>query len=424
MKEYLNKAIEQLIQCFPQKPDAIYLMGRINHLCMIKEILGKIGYRVVGILDNDAKKQNLYVDGIKISDPDDILCEYNPNIAIIIYSPKYSTEMVKQCESFGYKENKNVFIVDKPTEQRNIQLVKLGIRKYNELVEKYGDGVKIFFLDCPRGDFYLLMLFFREYCKKNNINEYVFISHSQGLKELSELFNAGRFEPISVLESRALTTAWRFLGGDEIALIPLTLWQGDFRFNSCLTRQRGKFTFIDTFRCMIFGLGESAEPEFLDFTDYEFDVDSYAKKKGLKKGESVIISPFSYSLQSLPNEIWISIAEQLRCKGYIVAVNIGHNEEKNFIPNTISVDLDFSKMIRLMEYAGNVIGMRSGFFDITSKAVCKRIVLYPKASGSKPIWNSTDMSFCSLRNMQLCSDAHEIEVYEPSSVSKRIAALI
>ncbi|WP_029322814.1 nucleoside-diphosphate sugar epimerase/dehydratase [Butyrivibrio sp. AE3004] len=420
MRDYLKNAIENLHRYNYSIGHRIYLMGRINHILLIKAILEEKGYAVEGILDNDSKKQGLEVEGVKIFAPGDISKRHDNKIAIIIYSPKYSQSMVKQCEEYGYIEGEDIFVIDKPTLERNKRLVEIGVAKYEELKNKYGNDAIFFYANCPLGDYYLLSLFFRKYCEKNEIKNPVIICNAHTDDTLSKILDLKPTEKLSVLEYEAIATAWIFLGEKEMDIIPMTIWQGSFRFNPCLIRQSEDFTFIDTFKYMVFHLNESDGPDFYDFSDQGFDANGFAAEKGLVPGKTVLISPFSYSLQSLPQENWVKIAQYIISKGYSVAINVGQSGEENFIPGTVSVSLDFTKIVKLMELTAAVIGIRSGFFDITCHAKCKRIVLYPFSNGVRNVWNSTDISFCSLKNMGLTTDAFELEVSGLEDVLKLI----
>ena len=420
MKEYLRDAIQNLPQYNYKEQDNIYLMGRIGHILLVREILEEMGCRVFGILDNDEKKQGLSAEGLPISPPGDVLEKRDPDTVIFIYSPKYFDQMLRQCEAYGYIENRSIFVIGKPDLRRNTYLVQVGVKTCKRFQDIYGEDVRILYANCPLGDYYLLSLFLDQFCRKRKLKNYVIAGSARTKQKLSQLLSMVPAEELSVLESEGIAMAWKFLGAEEVPVFPLTIWQGYFRFNSCLIRQSERFSFTDTFRSMIFRLDEGAEPDFKDLTNRDFDVAAFASERGLERGRTVILNPFSYSLQPLPRENWVEIAALLREKGYIVAINAGWSGEQIEIPDTVRVELGFAEIMTLMEYAGCVIGMRSGFFDITCKAKCKRIVLYPKSTEKNYEWNSTGIDFCSLKAMGLCEDAYEFEVKDFTEVLKEI----
>ena len=77
----------------------------------------------------------------------------------------------------------------------------------------------------------------------------------------------------------------------------------------------------------------------------------------------------------------------------------------------IPINISFKEIAAVLQYAGYLIGIRSGFMDITSGAECKKIVLYPQYIQEKVSskWHRTDMEFSSLKSMGLCDDAVELE---------------
>ena len=166
----------------------IMLMGRIEHIRLIAEWLRNEDISIKAILDNDKKKQGLIIDNIPILAPEQALQSYQKDYYIIIYSPKYWEDMFNQVVQYGYQENAQIHILDKPNLNRNIHLIKLGVSIYQKLQNDYGKDVQIFLANCPLGDFYLLGLYFHQYCKYNQIDNYVIVGMSQGIEKLSSLF--------------------------------------------------------------------------------------------------------------------------------------------------------------------------------------------------------------------------------------------
>lgn len=401
----------------------IMLMGRIEHIRLIAEWLRNEDISIKAILDNDKKKQGLIIDNIPILAPEQALQSYQKDYYIIIYSPKYWEDMFNQVVQYGYQENAQIHILDKPNLNRNIHLIKLGVSIYQKLQNDYGKDVQIFLANCPLGDFYLLGLYFHQYCKYNQIDNYVIVGMSQGIEKLSSLFCLKAVKRLTEEESSALIRAWIFLRNEKIRLKPLTIWQGAFRFNPCQVRQKDGFSFLDTFTKMIYSLNKPI-PYYPDMNGNQKSVEEVFVQNGLQRDKTVILSPFSYSLQPLPVGFWTKITATLKEKGYSIAVNVGEERECNFIKESVTLHMNFIEIMIAMEMAGTVIGMRSGFFDITAQAKCRRIVLYPPSIAENVVWNSTDIKFCGLRNMGLCKDANEWEVNDPEEIYKKIMEVL
>ena len=400
-KELRKLDIEKL------KNKKIMLMGRIEHVRQIMEWLRERNLCVEAILDNDKKKQGLFVDDVLISAPEQVLRPCRGDVCIIIYSPKYWEEMRNQLAGCGCP-GKSIHILDKPDLEKNIDLVKEGCAIYRGIQKEYGRNVHVFLANCPLGDYYLLGLFFHQYLNEKQIKNYVIVGVSQGIEKLSAMLHINAAKSLTGEESNALIRAWMFLGEDEICLKPLTIWQGPFRFNACQTRQKNGLSFLDTFTKMIYSL-KNPIPCYPKVSADKTSMEAIFKRNGLRRDKTVILAPFSNSLQPLPAAFWVELAEALKGKGYSVAVNTGEEREENFIRDSVTLRLEFADVMTAMELAGTVIGMRSGFFDITAHAKCRRIVLYPPAVQEPAAWNSTDIGFCSLKRMGLCGDAYEWE---------------
>lgn len=401
----------------------LLLMGRIEHVCLISAWLQGKGLKAEAILDNDRKKQGRQAGNLPIVAPGQMLVPFRKEFFIIIYSPRYWESMEEQLAEYGYAGDDFVYVLDKPGLSKNIRAVIRGYGVYRRLQKEYGKSVRVFLVNCPLGDFYLLGLYFYQYCEEHHDDNYVIAGMSQGIEKLSVWFSFKSVKRLRGEESDALTRAWIFLGEDKIRLKPLTIWQGAFRFNPCQIRQRKDFSFLDTFTRMVYGL-DIPVPRYPVWSGNRGTVGDIFRRNGLKPGKTVILSPFAYSLQSLPSDFWVELSDLLKKKGCTVAVNVGEEREHNFIKDSVTLRLEFAEAMVAMEMAGTVIGMRSGFFDITARAKCRRIVLYPPAAREPVDWNSTDIGFCSLKRMGLCGDAYEWEAVESRELFDKILSVL
>jgi len=413
----------QLLDINPALHQKIFLMGRIEHICQIADWLRTQGLLVKAILDNDPAKQGTYAGGLPIVSPRQALLPFQKDVFVIIYSPKYWEDMCAQLAEYGYREGRYVHVLDRPSLHKNIRLVKEGFAVYRKLQREYGEDVFVFLANCPLGDYYLLGLYFRQYCEEHRIKNYLIAGMSRGIETLSPWFGFHAVRRLSGEESGALIRAWMFLGSEVIRMKPLTIWQGAFRFNPCQTRQKDGFSFLDTFTSMIYAL-ENPIPWYPPSAADGAAMETLFREKGLRPRRTVIFSPFAYSMRTLPSGFWVGLAEALEARGYTVAVNVGEERERNFIPDTVTLRLEFPEMMSAMELAGTVVGMRSGFFDITARARCRRIVLYPPSVAESVVWNSTNIEFCGLKRMGLCGDAYEWTAEDPEEIQKRILAIL
>lgn len=417
--ESLDKEVQKITEMSLEER-RIMVIGRMEHVKNIIQSL-KPKYSIERILDNDLNKQGKIMDGVSVCAPPNVLVPFDERIFIIIYSPKYWEELEEQFKSYGYTEDRHIYVIDRPSKEHNKNIIKQGVRIYKQFQQEFGKNVQVFLANCPLGDYYLLSLHFEGYLRKWNITNYVITGTSRGIEKLSYLMGEKRNRLISQEESDALAMAWRFLGNKCIHVKPLTIWQGSFRFNPCVVRQMESFTFMDTFKKMIFALPPGAEPSLSERGSYK---SLFFEDNGLQLGKTVLLIPFAYSIQTLTNDFWCRLADYLKDKGYDVLVNIGDQREYNFIPNTLSVSLDFKEILSVMEMAGTVIGIRSGFFDITCRAKCKRIIMYHPRKEKNVVWNRTDIAFSGLNNMGLCDTAIELEIENEDYLLRKIQDIL
>ena len=132
----------------------------------------------------------------------------------------------------------------------------------------------------------------------------------------------------------------------------------------------------------------------------------------LQRGKTVILSPYAYSIgQKPPQFFWLELERILYSKGYTVAVNINPLSEMNFFKQAPTLQFSIMESVKYLEFAGGFVGMRSGFCDVTSSALCNKAILYPKRIAGPIDYENhrSDIDFGGLKNMGLCPKAYELE---------------
>ena len=104
--------------------------------------------------------------------------------------------------------------------------------------------------------------------------------------------------------------------------------------------------------------------------------------KQIEKNNTVILCPYEYSvtvggLPVLPMLFWEKLVEKLKQSGYCVVTNCKGDSIEQPIKGTEKIFPAFGDIESVLSYAGNVIGVRSGFFDYAARADAKKVVLYP-----------------------------------------------
>ncbi|MBE6085483.1 MAG: hypothetical protein E7203_08560 [Selenomonas ruminantium] len=407
MRPELAEEIKEWLSAWDSR-SRIFIIGRLEDVGEIVTLLRSCDLEPAGILDNDSVKWGRCFMGLTISSPKKALLPNDENIRIIVHSPKYWAEILRQFEGFGYGEGEQVFVLERPSPESNWRAVRAGLALYKKLRREYGQR-KIFLADGPLGDYYLLGLYFHTYCQSNGISSYLMAGASKGLKKLSPYFGIEPVVSLTQEQSNSLIQAWTFFGEDVLELFPLTRWQGKFRFNPSLLRLSHHCTFMDTFRCFAYGLPSDTQPCHPQWQGDREAVERYLQSRGAKPGLGVLLAPFAYSAQIMPWAFWQKLASVLQEKGYQVFINVAGAEEQSDIEGASVLRFDFPDTIQAMEYLGLVIGTRSGFFDVTCQANCHRIVFYPSKTPGLVPWHHPDIEFCGLERMELCAGDEKLK---------------
>lgn len=399
----------------------ITLMGRLEHVETMIEFLKSIGIKPAAIWDNNVGKQGCVVSDVRIQAP--ALKKSEKNL-IIIYSPRHWESMRNQLVDLGYADYEEIIVLCRPSMERAIEMASMGENVLEQLDCEFGCDTHYFLLNCPLGDFYLLGLYLKRYCQIKEIDKYAVIGNSLGIEKLSEWFGINNRRRLDEETSAALVQLWKLVGEEESRIQPLTVWQGDFRHNPCITRQIKGMTFMDTFRHYVFSLSDKEKPQYPEVLASYKLTEKEIKQLGIEDGNTVVLVPYSYSIHTLQDEFWQRLVDELVKMGYKVVVNEGEDREKKVFKNASSIRIGFQHMNQILEYAGNVVGIRCGFFDITSQAKCNRVVLYYDKTFQNVKWNRTDMEFCSLNAMGLTEKVQELIIEEFDVTIENIVACL
>lgn len=168
----------------------------------------------------------------------------------------------------------------------------------------------------------------------------------------------------------------------------------------------GGFNLLDSYR-VLFGLScETVAVTPVVQPQWRQSAEARFKKAGLPRGRTVLLVPDAFSLQPLDNRLWLSLARQLTEQGYTVATNVC-NDALTGLSGTIPLYFPLCEAIPLVELAGRVIALRSGFCDLIATARCAHTVLYPETRPEAPFDAFTTYS---LRLLGLCDRATELTI--------------
>lgn len=417
MNESTVQQLKRYIKAKKFSGKSIYFMGGLPLAYDTSIILGEAGLKIEGVLDNNSQKWGdaAYKEfQYQIYSPEKLNELKKGSFILIIYSKKYWLEMKEQFENMGYVRNKHFLILDAYDLQERMKMNYIAGKLLYNMRKSYGKDATFILMNSVMGDCYLSMLCMKEYIVENNIVNPVLVGVGK-CKKVINLYEGYKFVELKREEIVALELYATFVGEKEAHLKILSIWDFELHLNRCRIRFAEKFRFMNTYTDFVFNL----QKKQFDVPRFKCDgLEELFRSKGLKPGKTVILSPYAYSIhQQPPTEFWQKLAEHFWEKGYSVCVNVNPEIEVNPVPKAETMTFSLKESVAVLEYAGVLVAMRSGFCDVTSSARCKKILFYPKRIQEIDYENHRpDKDFGGLCNMGLSDDAIELEFdYEPST---------
>jgi len=402
----INSQLKHLKNKGVFKNKEIVIFGCTMWLKILVEFFNKNNYTVRAIIDNNPKKADGKCMGIDVYLPCEYLKKNHSDYAIVICS-SYYYEMGKQLEQMGYCQQKDFFVISHsiakiPSIFQGYINVYKGLKIYRKYISKL-TGKNPYVFVCPyggSGDIYMASIFFQEYIKQNNIDDYVFLVENKISYNTSRLFALKNTYIISESEKILLLDAWSFWGSEKMHVKPLLYW--GWRTKRFLNPDsKLDITFLDMIKNDVYNFESKIKPEIPQNLDSNF-VDIFFKENMLEEGNTVILSPYAGSYKNnISVSIWENIVVELKKRGYCVYTNSCGDTEP-VIKGTKPIFFPLINTVEILNRAGYFIGVRSGFADIASSSSCKMIVIYERAL------NAVEYNFFSFVKMGLKSDAVEL----------------
>ncbi|GAA4725985.1 hypothetical protein [Brevibacillus fulvus] len=409
----LQKKIRKLHAkgCFQQK--TVLLFGAATIAKTLKDCLLEHGVHVSGIIDNDPNKIGKNCLGIKVQKPEDLLKGDISN-TVIVFSSLYQKEMTHQLRKLGFQDQQilNVSLKDSFSDESLPSMIRYGLhviqghRYYKQIRKKYSQDHKIFV--CPytgTGDVYLVGLYFYQYLRQKNINEYVFVVVNQACKKVAQIFGIQNIEIMPFKSVGKMIRARLFVDELDSLIILNDSWTAVYTNPIQWLRGHNGLNFNDMFRHFVFELPDDATFAFPQETAGEQEVLQIFEENGLTPGKTLVLSPYSNTLFELPQRLWEVIADHYREQGFSVCTNSSGPKEPP-ISGTTPVFFPLTQAKAFTDMAGYFIGVRSGLCDIVSQSSCKKVVFYEKDG---VFFQSSTFDYFSLKHMGLSEDVLEIE---------------
>lgn len=284
---------------------------------------------------------------------------------------------------------------------------KKGQELYQNYLQKYGDDVLVVLCPYPgTGDVYLAAAYMENYAKRNEINNYIFCVIGGSNYNVAKLFNVQNPIKLTHDEMYVLVKYFMFRGVEKEKVLfahpsaPIM----HYGINDMM-RNYNKLNFAEMFSWGVFNMNAEMlnKPVFSEKSEI---TNNLFNDLELKKGKTVLISPFSNTLSGMPHWFWVKLVERLKDAGYDVCTNCGAEHERE-IPGSHRVFIPYKDLECFLETAGHFIGIRSGFCDIISSINCNKTIIYQPYL----FWGEgTNIDYFNLKDMGLCDDAVEIEL--------------
>jgi len=384
----------------------------------IMEYLETKNIQVNGLVDNNKKKDGIYLNGVMVTLPDKLLLPKRDN-AVIFIASKYYPEMVVQLNGMGYKEGTEILkaveyssfsapVLTEDEFEKRYNTVLDGEKVYKRITEKQPGLQKIFV--CPLtvlGDAYAGMSCMEEYMERCGITEYALVLVNRACAKIASLF--GFEDHICPVTAEEMEVFVQYAVFSNMADGRILILNHRHPY-TCRIGEIGNYkniNFMDHFRYSIFGLPEGSLPKVPDAARDSKESRQYVEQlfneNGLVKGKTVILFPYAKTAAKLDDIFWIKLAEKLKEQGYVVCTN-SSGENEPAIEGTKPLFFDIRYALETAGEAGCVIGLRSGLCDVISTAKAKKIIIYP----DRFYGPGSFLDFFSLVNMGLCEDAVEL----------------
>lgn len=391
----------------------VVIFGAAAVTKVLKNCLLEHGIKINAIIDNDQKKIGRECLGLKIRKPADLLKKDTSNMVVLIYSI-FHKDMENQLLKLGFNIQQIIDVSSKYYFSDESLLYYLrysmhiiaGNNHHRRINKKYAGNQAIFI--CPytgTGDVYLAGLYFYEYLRNRNIDDYVFIVVNNACKKVAQIFRIKNIEVMKAKDVGKLIGAKLFTEDLNSIIILNDSWSSVYTNPLQWIRGYKGLNFNEMFRNFVFNLSDEVVYKLPEYETEQENVQDFFIENKLLQGKTVILSPYSNTLFELPEHIWEEITLLFQQRGFTVCTNSSGVKEPP-IKGTVPVFFPLTQAKPILDAAGYFIGVRSGLCDVISNSSCKKVIFYEKDGF---FYQSSTFEYFSLSKMNLCQDALEIE---------------
>ena len=382
----MKRNVEHHFRGFSQRK--LYLFGHCEATLALADLLMGKGASVRAILDNSLKKQGLSYKGISVSPPSAVM-ETSQDKSAVLIATRFYESMNAQLRGLGYG-GEIVKLVDyntyaeyslsEETRERKEARLQRGRERLQEIIEKHKNAFLVF---CPfnaLGDVYFCMSYLPRFLAGRGKSEYAVCVPSDSCAAVARLFGA---ENVETLDQNDMDEAVQAVIYTKDQNCFIAHQDRPYVVNLHKALKAKRIPLEKAYCCGVFGLPvdtESAVP---------VNWKPYQDLKKIRKGRTVILSPYAKSVVPIPKKIWEEIVDCYKVKGYQVLTNVSSDELP--LPGTEPLRAELSEMKSVLEYVGTFVGIRSGLCDVVKTAECRKVALYPDYNYCDTKWKAIDI---------------------------------
>lgn len=353
---------------------AVYLFG---HCRASEELAGYLlenGVRVAAMLDNNKAKHGMACGPVTVTPPE-VLDAADASQCVVLIAARAHASMAAQLKRMGF--GGRVFEVAQADTFSEFSLAEDVWRSRLQRARRGADTLArirstlpaAHLVICPynaMGDVYQALSFLPAYCQKRRLSETAVLVTGRACAQTAELFEIKNIVELDETQMDELVQAAVFLREDNCLIA-----HHDRPYTNDMIRYLsvGFLSFADFYRIGVYGLDRHTAP------CVPTGGLPYAGTQRLKKGRTLILSPYAKSVVKLPDAFWTQLAEEYRRDGFDVYTNVAGDERP--VEGTEPFSAPVREMAAAVEYAGRFIGLRSGLCDVLSAARCKKTVVFP-----------------------------------------------
>jgi len=370
----MQRVLDTLINSRSFDSRVVFLFGHCNATEEMADYLLQRNVNIRAILDNSISKQGLSYNGIPIVSPD-LIKEYTAENCVVLIATRFFEEMSAQLRRLAYYgeiirvveyDSFSEYSLSDETLERRTARVQRGKATLKLARKQYPAHHLVVCPNNALGDVYWAMAFLPSYCYKHRIDEIAVLTIGNACREVAEMFGRADIMALCEVEMDELVQAVIFTREENCIIA-----HHDRPYTDNIIKYLDKhfMSFIDYYRCAVYGLSEGTPPVLPSKTA------PLENPADIPKSKSVILSPYAKSVIELPFRFWEKITADYSAEGYTVFTNIAGNEQP--VKGTIPLKIPISQMPAAVEHAGTFIGIRNGLCDVLYAADCRKIVVFP-----------------------------------------------